>query len=281
MNTDIGRYAIRLLVAVLIIAMAFLVWRIVDVLLLVFGAVLLAVLLRSLSDVISRYLRLPSGWSLAAAVLLLILGLAACGWLFGRELSAQVDQLTELVPQAWHQMKGYLQQHAWGRLLLDQLKDIDAGSLSDGVVGSAGSVLMTTIGAVGNALQVAAGALYLAAQPRLYRNGMVALVPRRAEERTSEALDAAGHGLRQWLKGQLVSMTAIGVLTTLGLWVLGVPSAFALGLLAGLAEFNPLVGPIRYSVANTPNPKTRHMQISLYMHVSRFWVGFFHQPFMG
>lgn len=64
-------------------------------------------------------------------------------------------------------------------------------------------------------------------------------------------------------------MTAIGVLTTLGLWVLGVPSAFALGLLAGLAEFIPLVGPIRYSVANTPNPKTRHMQISLYMHVSR------------
>jgi predicted PurR-regulated permease PerM len=50
--------------------------------------------------------------------------------------------------------------------------------------------------------------------------------------------------LRLWLLGQLASMTMIGVLTALGLWAIGVPSAFALGLLAALAAFVPYLGPI-------------------------------------
>lgn len=248
MNLNIGPFTVRLLVTILVVAFALFAWRIVDVLLLVFGAVLLAVLMRTLADRIARLLSLSAGWSLAAAVLLLLVALGGCGWLFGREVSAQVDQLTELVPQAWNKLRDYLQGHAWGRAVLEQVQEMDVGSMSSGVVGDAGSVLTTTLGAVGNVLLVAAGGVYLAAQPGLYRNGIVALVPQGAEARTREALDAAGQGLRQWLKGQLVSMGVIGIMTALGLWILGVPSALALGLLAGLAEFVPLVGPIAAAI---------------------------------
>ena len=38
-------------------------------------------------------------------------------------------------------------------------------------------------------------------------------------------------------------MVLVGLLTGIGLWLVGVPSAFALGLLAGLMEFIPFVGP--------------------------------------
>ena len=244
MPTDIGRFTVRLLVAIALIAVALFLWTIVDVLLLAFAAVLLATLLRTAADGIERHTPLSTGWSLAGAVLALLLILGASGWLFGSEVSDQVDQLAQLVPQAWEKVRGYLQDSAWGRAVLDQVESMEVGSLSGGIVGNARSVLMTTVGIVGNVLLVAAGGVYLAAQPGLYRDGIVALAPKAAEARTREALDAAGQGLRQWLKGQLISMTIIGVFTTLGLWVLGVPSALALGLLAGLAEFVPLVGPI-------------------------------------
>lgn len=51
-----------------------------------------------------------------------------------------------------------------------------------------------------------------------------------------------GEALGKWLKGQFISMLMVGALTSLGLWLLGVPSALALGLLAGLGEFVPLIG---------------------------------------
>jgi predicted PurR-regulated permease PerM len=61
-------------------------------------------------------------------------------------------------------------------------------------------------------------------------------------------LDHCGAALRQWLKGQVLAMVMIGTLSGLGLWLLGVPSAAALGLIAGLAEFVPFVGPIAGAV---------------------------------
>ena len=50
--------------------------------------------------------------------------------------------------------------------------------------------------------------------------------------------------LRLWLKGQLIAMVAVGLLVGLGLWALGMPSALALGLLAGMLEFIPFAGPL-------------------------------------
>lgn len=63
-------------------------------------------------------------------------------------------------------------------------------------------------------------------------------------QRVAGAVDASGRALRLWLLGQLAAMVSVGILTGLGLWIIGVPSAFALALLAGLADFVPLVGPI-------------------------------------
>jgi predicted PurR-regulated permease PerM len=62
--------------------------------------------------------------------------------------------------------------------------------------------------------------------------------------RGDQVLRASARTLRNWLVAQLIAMSAVGTLTALGLWLAGVPLAFALGLIAGLLAFIPNIGPI-------------------------------------
>jgi predicted PurR-regulated permease PerM len=92
-------------------------------------------------------------------------------------------------------------------------------------------------------LVVIAG-IYMASRPESYRDGFLLLFPARIRRRIGEATDGVWNALRHWLVGQVVAMLFVGVLVTLGLAILGVPSALALGFIAGLADFVPMVGPI-------------------------------------
>ncbi|WP_158045885.1 AI-2E family transporter [Skermanella pratensis] len=237
-----GRFTRLLLVVVLVVGLVLMAWQIIDVLLLVFGAILLAVLLKRSADWLAEHTPLSAGWALAVVLLAIVVISGVCGWLFGAQVSSQVEQLTRVVPEAWGRVREQLEGSSWGRAALDAVSGVDPASVSGGMVREAGSLLMTVVGGLGNVLLLVAGGVYLAAQPGLYREGVVALVPKAAEARTREVLDAMGEALGKWLKGQFIAMLMVGALTGLGLWLLGVPSALALGLLAGLGEFVPLVG---------------------------------------
>jgi predicted PurR-regulated permease PerM len=86
-------------------------------------------------------------------------------------------------------------------------------------------------------------AIYLAAQPELYRQGLIKLFPPRLHAQAAK-IDHIGNTLRLWLIGQLIQMVLIGVLSGLAAWIIGLPSAIALGLIAFAAEFVPYLGPI-------------------------------------
>jgi predicted PurR-regulated permease PerM len=92
------------------------------------------------------------------------------------------------------------------------------------------------------------GGFYLAAQPQLYRRGLRKLFPRRLREEADETIVDIGRGLRLWLIGELIQMVLIGVLVTTAVWLIGLPSPLALGVIAGLAEFVPYLGPVVASV---------------------------------
>ena len=78
----------------------------------------------------------------------------------------------------------------------------------------------------------------------MYRRGILLLIPPKRRERAGEVLAAIGAVLRKWLVTQLIAMVTLGVVTTVALLLLHVKAAFALGLLSGLFEFIPTVGPI-------------------------------------
>lgn len=90
--------------------------------------------------------------------------------------------------------------------------------------------------------------IYIAADPGLYHRGLMHLFPHRVRNRAGDVLSAIATVLRKWLVTQLIAMVVIGTVTTIALLILDVKAAFALGLLAGLLEFIPTVGPILSAV---------------------------------
>jgi predicted PurR-regulated permease PerM len=70
------------------------------------------------------------------------------------------------------------------------------------------------------------------------------LVPKRYRANVYTTIYDVGEALRLWLLGQLMEMVLIGLLTTLVVWLIGLPSPLALGLIAGIAEFIPYLGPM-------------------------------------
>ncbi len=102
----------------------------------------------------------------------------------------------------------------------------------------------TIFGAVAMLVVVLVAGIYIAVDPGTYRRGLVALFPGRYKEQIAATLDDSGEALRLWLGAQLVSMILVGLLIAGGLALVGVPSALALGLIAGITEFVPIVGPV-------------------------------------
>jgi predicted PurR-regulated permease PerM len=238
-----GAFVRRVLIVASIVVLLLLAWSLVDVLLLVFGAVLIAVLLRALADPIARRTPLSDRWALATVTLALVVAIGLAAWLFGAEVRAQVGELADRLPEAWRSFEERLGATDLGERLISRAQDAapDAGSVVSGLAG----VVTSFVGGLADLLLIVFGGLYLAAQPGLYRRGALLLFPAGpSRERIAGTLDASGAALRLWLLGQLVAMAFLFVLTGLGLWAIGVPAALALALLAGLAQFVPLIGPI-------------------------------------
>lgn len=108
----------------------------------------------------------------------------------------------------------------------------------------AGGAVSATAGVIGNMVLIFAIGLFLAISPQTYISGFVALFPIQRRLRARQVLARVGETLEWWFVGQLASMTAVGVLTSIGLLILGVPAALTLGILAGLLTFVPNFGPI-------------------------------------
>ena len=109
-------------------------------------------------------------------------------------------------------------------------------------------VLGSTLAVLAGILLVIFLSIYLAIDPSVYRRGLLHLVPRRLRGQTEEILSAIVVTLRKWLVTQLIAMIVIGIVTTVVLMALKVRAAVPLGILAGLLEFVPNLGPVLSSL---------------------------------
>lgn len=239
----------RIVLAVGIITLAIflslLLWYAADVLLLAFAGILLAIFLRSLSDWVSEITPLSGGWSLGVVVVGLISILTIGIWLLAPGVADQIDELQKKLPQSVRQLERHVESYEWGRKALAQVPNANelVPDKAD-VLARVTGVFSTTFGAIANFFIIIFIGLYVAAEPRLYSDGLIRLVPLNRRQRAREVLDEVGSTLRWWLIGKVASMIVVGISTVVGLWLLDIPLALTLGLLAALLTFIPNVGPI-------------------------------------
>lgn len=212
-----------------------------QVLLLAFAAALLATLLRSIGDFIDRHTRLGAGAAFGCAIVVVLAVLGTGAYIFGAQVSAQINALADELPGAVAALRRELQGQAWLRPFIDHFGGTGGAA---GIVSHLGNFALAGFDVAAGLVVLLFGAVYFGAQPELYRRGIVLLFPREHQPRVRDALDATAYAMRRWLLGQLIDMALIGVLSGIGLWALGVPSAFALAIVSGLASFVPYIGPI-------------------------------------
>ncbi|PSQ67674.1 MAG: AI-2E family transporter [Bacteroidetes bacterium QH_1_61_8] len=215
------------------------------VLLIVFAGILMAVGLGGGADILRRRTPLGRPGGLAVVITLLVGALFFFSGAIGAPLTGQVNDLIVQLPEAVARFRERISAQQWAsRLLADPNAIRDLMPSPKEVMGGVTSAFSRTFGAVANAFVIVFIGIYGAADPGAYVNGIVHLTPKRSRERAREVIDALAHALRWWLVGRLTMMTVVGLLTTLGLWIAGIPNPLALGLLAALLSFVPYVGPI-------------------------------------
>ena len=212
-----------------------------NLLLLAFGSLLVALLLIAASEAFQRRLKLSKGVSLTLATLLMLGTLGLIGYLFFAELEFQAEMLGRELPLAWQAMERRLETGAIGRLLLASLQSRQTVTW---ITSEAGAIARGSAVVLFNLVIVISAAIYFAADPARYRRGLAMLSPPRYRALTDRTLGEIGMALRLWLVTQGISMVVMGALFAAGLYLSGVPAWGALGLLGGLAEFIPYVGPI-------------------------------------
>jgi predicted PurR-regulated permease PerM len=234
----------RTLIVFILIAVAAFLWRLSGTVLLVFAAILIAVILRALATTLERYVRIPHAISFYLALLLVIGGTVGTGFFFGAALRGQIGEVIEQLPDLIEAAAAQIG-------IADPFGEIEA-QLDDGtgtnIIGRAAGFGFSVAGVFVDVFIVIIAAIYLAYNPRLYRRGLLSLFPPSNRRRIDKALLMAGHALKMWFVGQLITMTAVGVMSGLAFWWLELPMPVALGLIAGLTNFIPFVGPIIGSI---------------------------------
>ena len=264
-----------------------------------FFGVLLGITLSAGVDRLERW-RIPRALGAVLILLLLFGAVTGLGFLAAPQISRQVGELRQQVPQAIDRMEQWIQQRGGGvARIIQAASDTPgqggaggsgadtagadtaggtpkpggatsdtAGGGSPGEQGGGGqvdlrksltqqlagvgqhffSVFSSTVAVLGALIILLFVAIFVATDPGLYHRGLMHLFPHAARRRAGEVLSATATTLRRWLLMQLVAMLAIGSVTTVILLLLDVKAAVALGLIAGLLEFIPYVGPILSAV---------------------------------
>jgi predicted PurR-regulated permease PerM len=222
----------KVLIVIGAAALAYAAARAVEVLLLVFAGLLFAIFLLQLAGLVTHRTGLPRRAALALVLVLLLALLAAGGWRLSATVTTEYGRLAQAVTGAYAALpEGLRSQLSQGTGLgawIDRLH----------------SVLPPILFGIADLLIVLFAGLYFAVSPELYQRGLVLLLPAEARERAREVLHVIGQALWLWLVGQLCAMAIVGIVVALGLWLLGNPVPFQLGILAGLLEFVPYAGPV-------------------------------------
>nr|WP_275993483.1 AI-2E family transporter [Argonema antarcticum] len=227
----------------------YILWQIRQVILLVFAAVVLATALNRLARRLQQS-GLKRLWAVLLSIAILLAVLFGFFLLIVPPFVNEVQQLIDLFPQGVNRINQLLNLFRTNipsqfnqylpdiNNLIQQLQPV-----VNQLLGGSVAFFSNTLGAILSFLLVLVLTLMMLAQPQSYRKTFVRLFPSFYRRRVEGILDQCEVALGRWIIGALISMSVVAFLSVIGLSALGVRLALAQGVLAGLLNFIPNLGP--------------------------------------
>jgi predicted PurR-regulated permease PerM len=252
--------------AVLFAALLVFTWYFAATLFLIFAGMLLGVALNAMTELFGRVVKLAHALRLTIVCLVLASLLSGVIFLGGTTIAQQAAALSTTIKSQLVSVKAFLERNGIDTSYFelgnpnasaDSSTPATPGAAthnlpSAGTIASSGGaivsqtlkLLLGTVSAVGNFFIVLFLGLTFAAQPSVYRKGLLFIAPARHRARATVIVDRIGETLERWLIAQIVTMAVVFVVTWIGLAIIGVQGSFILGIQAGLLTFIPTVGPL-------------------------------------
>lgn len=264
---------------------AYVAWQAFDVLLILFAGILGAITFTRLASWISHKTRWPYALSLTLVLLGILVLLTLAGWHLLPQLNQQFPDLVSRLSEMVDRLRSWLEQYGWVQRLFATQFEWSA-LMPDGskALRTASGVFSATFGMLGTLVLIIALSIFLAINPAMYIRGFLSLIPPPKRKRISQVLDHAGTILAAWLYSKFIAMLFIGGITAMGLWLIGVPYALTLGVIAGLLSFVPNIGPVlalipALLVALMQGTGTMLWVVGLYMG-TQFFESYFLTPYL-
>jgi len=234
------------LLAITAIGLAFgLVWIGRVIFLLLFASIIGAVFLTFIADWLHTRFNIKPGAALALFICVSFAVVGAVIWIQGPNIVAQFAELETQLPVAAHSLLGQVQKHQWGQWLLRQSPGSE--QVSNGfnfAITRIGGIVVSSVTIIAGLVIVFSLSIYLSSEPGLYYNGIRRAIPEEYREKLDACCASVAEILRWWVLAKLISMTMVGILISIGLWIVGVPLAGSLGIIAAVMTFIPNVGPL-------------------------------------
>lgn len=233
-----------ILFAIAAVAVAIAIWALLQVILLLFASILVALALSRMAQMVQPLVGENYKLSLSLVVIALVGLIGGMVYFFGAMIAAEIGNVAAAISQSWDRLRTMTEGVGWVQTLIDQVRTVDLSALGSGLVPRAYDVVSGLVAAGASTVVVIVSGIYLSFGGGYYRDQVLALMPSRRRPAFMGFTSEAKLHLQGWLVGQLIIMVIVGVTVALTLGLIGVPSAVALGLLAGLVEFVPFLGPL-------------------------------------
>lgn len=212
-----------------------------SVLLLILAGTLIAVYFHGLSELIQRKTKWKNGLCLAVSIVGSLLLIALVCWLIGAKVQAQIAEMSDTLPKTIEKTKEQLNQSSLGKKIVEKLSSSDTQQHAQSLMQT---FFKSTFGVLGDIYVVLFIGIFFTAAPKIYKQGVIKIIPPRGKEQAETILNSIGNNLKKWLKGKLFAMLVVFVLTSIALAIMGMPMWLTLALIAGVLNFIPNFGPL-------------------------------------
>jgi predicted PurR-regulated permease PerM len=245
MRDSFQEFARKFALVVCTLLLLIVLWQRIDTILLAFAGLLVAIVLCRITGFLSEKSGLNWKWSIFIVLFFLTGILVGAGLFLQPRIAEQIQQLSQTLPQSVTKLEQSLESSQWGTQVSNFLSNIekyfaDGGEVWKQILG----VFSTTVGFIISLLIVLFIGVTISLEPKTYLGGLVALFPKGKRPRVTQILGRTGLILGYWLLTKIIAMAIVGILTGIGLWLLGIPLVFTLSLITALLTFIPNFGPV-------------------------------------